>query len=187
MTATSGPEFLHGEIPQPFNIAEYFLDARAAQHPQRLAIAGEPREVTYGELAALANRVGNALLEQGVSRGDRVLIVLPDSVVFIAAFFCAAKIGAVAVPVNPFSRAADYLHYIENSAPRAAIVHSEALLEFLPASAGRLQMPIVVVGWENTNTHGISHAKWSEWTAAADAQLLAGNTSPDDPAFMLYT
>src|SRR5216683_3054995 len=87
MTATSGPEFLHGEIPEPFNIAEYFLDARAAQHPQRLAIAGEPREVTYGELAALANRVGNALLEQGVSRGDRVLIVLPDSAVHGSLFW----------------------------------------------------------------------------------------------------
>ena len=71
MTATSAPELLHGEIPERFNIVEYFLDARAAQHPQRLAIAGEPREVTYGELAALANRAGNALLEQGVSRGDR--------------------------------------------------------------------------------------------------------------------
>src|SRR6266567_2487703 len=138
MTATSGPEFLHGEIPEPFNIAEYFLDARAAQHPQRLAIAGEPREVTYGELAALANRAGNALLEQGVSRGDRVLIVLPDSAEFVAAFFGAAKIGAVAVPVNPYARAADYIHYIENSEPRAAIVHSETLGEFLPASSERL-------------------------------------------------
>ena len=125
MTATSGPEFLHGEILEPFNIAEYFLDARAAQHPQRLAIAGEPREVTYGELAALANRVGNALLEQGVSRGDRVLIVLPDSAEFVAAFFGAAKIGAVAVPVNPYARAADYIHYIENSEPRAAIRSEE--------------------------------------------------------------
>src|SRR6266851_564554 len=187
MTATSGPEFLHGEIPEPFNIAEYFLDARAAQHPQRLAIAGEPREVTYGELAALANRAGNALLEQGVSRGDRVLIVLPDSAEFMAAFFGAAKIGAVAVPVNPYARAADYIHYIENSEPRAAIVHSETLGEFLPASSERPQMPIVVVGQEDSETHGVAHANWSEWTAAASDQLVAENTSPLDPAFMLYT
>ncbi len=180
-------KFSQPENSTKLNIAEHFLDTPAALHPERIAIVGEPREVTYVELAALADRAGNALRAQGVSRDARVLIVLPDSVEFIAAFFGAAKIGAVAVPVNPFARAADYLHYIENSEPRAAIVHSEALLEFLPASAGRLQMPIVVVGWENTNTHGISHAKWSEWTAAADAQLLAENTSPDDPAFMLYT
>src|SRR6266849_2148631 len=187
MTATSGPEFLHGEIPEPFNIAEYFLDARAAQHPQRLAIAGEPREATYGELAALANRAGNALLEQGVSRGDRVLIVLPDSAEFVAAFFGAAKIGAVAVPVNPYARAADYIHYIENSEPRDAIVHSETLGEFLPASSERPQMPIVVVGQEEIETSGVTCAKWSEWTAAASERLATAKTSLSDPAFMLYT
>src|SRR5260370_17830750 len=136
-------KFSQPENSTKLNIYEHFLDAPAALHPERIAIVGEPREVTYGELAALANRVGNALRAQGVSRGDRVLIVLPDSVEFIGAFFGAAKIGAVAVPVNPFARAADYLDYIENSEPSAAIVHSEALLEFLPASAGRLQMRIV--------------------------------------------
>ena len=187
MTATSGPEFLHGEIPEPFNIAEYFLDARAAQHPQRLAIAGEAREVTYDELAALANRVGNALLEQGVSRGDRVLIVMPDSAEFMAAFFGAAKIGAVAVPVNPYARAADYIHYIENSEPRAAIVHSETLGEFLPASSERPQMPIVVAGQEEIETSGVTCAKWSEWTAAASERLVSAKTSLNDPAFVLYT
>ena len=187
MTATTAPEFRHGEIPEPFNIAEYFLEARAAQHPQRLAIAGEPREVTYGELAALANRTGNALLEQGVSRGDRVLIVLPDSAEFMAAFFGAAKIGAVAVPVNPYARAADYIHYIENSEPRAAIVHSETLGEFLPASSERPQMPIVVAGQEEIETSGVTCAKWSEWTAAASERLATAKTSPSDPAFMLYT
>ena len=187
MTATSAPEFWHGEIPEPFNIAEYFLDARAAQHPQRLAIAGEPHDVTYGELAALANRAGNALLEQGVSRGDRVLIVLPDSAEFAAAFFGAAKIGAVAVPVNPYARAADYIHYIENSEPRAAIVHSETLGEFLPASSERPQMPIVVAGQEEIETSGVTCAKWSEWTAAASERLVTAKTSLSDSAFMLYT
>src|SRR5260370_22570963 len=177
----------HPENSAKLNIAEHFLDTPAALHPERTAIIGEPRELTYGELAALANRVGNALRAQGVSRGARVLIVVPDSAEFIAAFFGAAKIGALAVPVNPFAGTADYLHYIETSEPRATIVHSEALPEFLPASAGRLQMPIVVVGREQMNTHGVSHAKWSEWTAAASEQLLAENTSPHDPAFMLYT
>src|SRR5712692_8818047 len=146
MTATSGPEFLHGEIPEPFNIAEYFFDARAAQHPQRLAIAGEPREVTYGELPALANRVGNALLEQGVSRGDRVLIVLPDSAEFVAAFFGAAKIGAVAVPVNSFARAADYEYWLADCGARFAIVHASALHEFGATERRRSLAGAVVVG-----------------------------------------
>lgn len=180
-------EFGSVELPLHFNVAEHFLDEPAQRHSNRVAIAGEPREVTYGELAELSNRVGNALLAQGVSRGDRVLILLPDSAEFIATFFGAAKIGAVAVPVNPFARASDYIHYIENSEPRAAIVHSEALPEFLPSSGKRPQMPIVVAGEEVIQIAGVKCAKWSEWTNAASERLAAVETASDDPAFFLYT
>jgi benzoate-CoA ligase family protein len=184
---TPKEEFKQAELPEHFNVAEYFLDEPVQRHSNRVAIAGEPREVTYGELAELSNRVGNALLAQGVSRGDRVLILLPDSAEFIAAFFGAAKIGAVAVPVNPFARAADYIHYIENSEPRAVIVHSEALPEFLPASGKRPQMPIIVAGEEHVDTAGVNCARWTEWTDAASERLAAAETAADDPAFFLYT
>ena len=187
MIAASINDFLPGDIPEKFNIAEHFLDAPAALHPGRLAIVGEPREVTYGELAALANRAGNALRAQGVSRGDRVLIVLPDSAEFVAAFFGAAKIGAVAVPVNPFARSSDYIHYLENCEPRAAIIHSEALAEFLPSSSVLPQVPIAVVGEGQINLHGVSCAKWGEWTGFSSEHLAAENTCAHDPAFMLYT
>src|SRR6267378_459386 len=175
---------MHGELPEHFNVAVHFLEAPARRHPERVAIVGE---VTYGELAALANRAGNALHSNGVSRGDRVLIVLPDSVEFMAAFFGAAKIGAVAVPVNPFARSSDYIYYLENSDPRAVIIHSNALAEFLPASSVRPQIPIVIVGEEKIDMHGLSCAKWSAWIAAASEELAAASTSPHDPAFMLYT
>src|SRR6267154_803844 len=178
---------MHVELPEHFNVASHFLDAPAALHSEHPAIAGEPRELSYGELATLANRAGNALRAQGVSRGDRVLIVLPDSAEFVAAFFGAAKIGAVAVPVNPFARSSDYIHYLENSEPRAAIIYSEALAEFLPASSVRPQIPIVVVGEKEIDLHGVACAKWSAWTAAASDNLAAAETSTQDTAFMLYT
>ena len=180
-------EFPPDEFPEKFNVAAHFLDNPAALDSERPAIVGEARELNYGELGALANRVGNALLAQGVSRGDRVLIVLPDSAEFVAAFFGAAKIGAVAVPVNPFARSSDYIHYLENSEPRATIVHSESLVEFLPASSVRPQIPIVVVGENKIDPHGVAYAEWNAWIAAASEKLAAADTSPQDPAFMLYT
>src|SRR6266850_784705 len=183
-SAVPSEKSMHGELPEHFNVAVHFLEAPARRHPERVAIVGE---VTYGELAALANRAGNALHSNGVSRGDRVLIVLPDSVEFVAAFFGAAKIGAVAVPVNPFARSSDYIHYLENSQPRAAIVHSEALAEFLPASSVHPQIPIVIVGDEKIGVHGLACAKWDAWTAAASEQLATAETLQSDPAFMLYT
>lgn len=186
MRGTSSGPFLVTGLPKKLNIAEYFLDAPAFRHPEKIAVAGTP-SVTYGELASLANRAGNALRELGLSRGDRVLIVLPDSPEFIASFFGAAKIGAIAVPVNPFARSADYIHYIENCEPFAAIVHVEALEAFLPASSERPQMPIVVVGEGRIETHGVSYAEWSDWTSQASDALVPAETSSGDAAFMLYT
>src|SRR6266853_4787446 len=105
----------------------------------------------------------------------------------VAAHFGAAKIGAVAVPVNPFARSSDYIHYLENSEPRAAIIHSNALAEFSPASSVRPQTLIVIVGDKKMDSNGAACARWNSWTAAASEQLAAANTSPHDPAFMLYT
>ncbi len=48
-------------------------------------------------------------------------------------------------------------------------------------------MPIVVVGKEKIDMHHVAGAEWSTWTAAASEHLTAANTSPHDPAFMLYT
>src|SRR5258708_8313941 len=178
-------EFPPGEFPEKFNIAAHFLHDPAELDSERPDIVGEARELNCGELGALDNRAGNALLAQGVSRGDRVLIVLPDSAEFVAAFFGAAKIGAVAVPVNPFARSSDYIHYLENSEPSAAIVHSEALLEFLPASSVRPQIPIVLVRETKIDLHGVACAKWNAWIAGDGDKLPAADTSTQDPAFLL--
>src|SRR6266849_4261779 len=133
-------------IPERLNIAEEFLDRPARKHPDRVAILGEPRSIRYREVAEAANRVGNALREWGCEPGDRVLLVLPDSLEFIAAFFGAAKIGAVAVPVNSFARAADYEYWLADCGARFAIAHASALHEFGATERRRSLAGAVVVG-----------------------------------------
>src|ERR1700687_5320760 len=134
--------------PSPFNIAHHFIDRPAAAHADRIAITGDPHPVTYGDLAKMVNRAGNALLSSGCRPGDRVLLLLPDSPEFIAAFFGAAKIGAVAVPVNPFARTASYAHYLEDSGARSAIVHHVAWQEFDAAREGKRLTAVVLVKTE---------------------------------------
>jgi benzoate-CoA ligase family protein len=176
--------FMAHEIPSRFNIAEWFLDRPANAHPERIAILGEPRAVCYGELRELANRVGNALAAGGCARGDRVLIVLRDSAEFIAAFFGAAKIGAISVPVNSFARAGDYSFYISDSGASIAIVDEAALGEFLPTAQAR-NLEVVVVGG---NCAEVSRAcAWDEWIASAPVDLPTCAMAASDPGFLLYT
>src|ERR1700732_1081400 len=127
-----------------FNIADEFVARPAREHPQRAAILGVERQASYAELEFEINRVAQALLDSGCKPGDRVLIALPDSVEFIAAFFGAAKIGSIAVAVNWAARAADYRHYLSHSLARVAMVHASILPEFVSGiAAGTLELVVV--------------------------------------------
>ena len=58
-----------------------------------------------------------------------MLVILPDSPEFAYSFFGAIKIGAVAVPTNPWMFAKDYEYLINDSRARAIIVHESTLPE----------------------------------------------------------
>jgi len=104
-----------GEV-EPFNLTSYFVDRHIAEgRGSRTAIVYEGARYSYAEVAALVNQAGNALRRAGVERGDRVLIVLPDSPEFVAAYFGAIKIGAVPVPTSTALRPADYSYLAEES------------------------------------------------------------------------
>jgi len=174
-------------LPPQFNIADHFIDRPSREHPERIAVLGEPAPLCYRELAELVNRAGNALLDLGCQPGDRILIVLPDSAEFIAAFFGAAKIGAAAVPVNSMTRTADYGYYLADSGARVAIVHESSLAEFLPAVQGHPVACLVVVGAPAGAQRGGQRLNWTDWIGAASPNLQPQPTSSMDIAFFLYT
>ena len=175
------------EIPGQFNITGYFIERPAREHPQRIAILGEPVALTYGEMAALVHRAAAALRASGCRPGDRVLIVLPDSAEFIAAFFGAAKIGAVAVPVNSSTRSPDYAYYLADSGARFAIVHASSLPEFLPGMLGHRPEALIIAGHPGDATRISGARNWSDWLAPASAVADLHPTSSMDTAFFLYT
>src|SRR3569833_941984 len=73
----------------------------AAESPDRTAaVAPDGRAVSYGELAAEANRIGRGLQALGLEPGDSVAILLPNSVTNLAVFFAAMQTGRYLVPVN---------------------------------------------------------------------------------------
>jgi benzoate-CoA ligase len=190
------PPGVHSEfslkLPSQVNIAEEVVSRPAREHPQRVAIVGEPRAVSYGELAEEVNRVAGALLRSGVAPGDRVLISLPDSAQFIAAFFGAARIGAIAVPVNPLSRAPGFGHCLENSGAKIAIVHAASLPEFVPGLGTSEVTQLVILGEPADGSKlaipaSIETLAWSHWLTANADEIPLCPTAPADPAFFLYT
>ncbi len=181
---------------ESFNICAHFLERPASERPDRIAILGEPARVTYSELADLARRVAASILRDGIAAGERVLIVLPDSPEFIAAFLGVARTGAIAVPVNPMTRTEDYAHYVHDSGAVLAIVHTAALAAFLPAANSAQALNQIVIAGDTavessaSNPPGSSTMNtsiWLNWLAASGRELPPANTRATDPAFFLYT
>jgi fatty-acyl-CoA synthase len=71
-----------------------------ARDPAALAVVCADDEATYGQLADLATRAAAGFLRLGVQKGDKIAFWTPNCVAFLGAFLGAARIGAVAVPMN---------------------------------------------------------------------------------------
>lgn len=72
---------------------------------------------THGEVHALAARAASVLAECGTKPGDRVLLALPDGIAWVTAFLATARLGAVAVLVNPELPAADHAFIARDADP----------------------------------------------------------------------
>lgn len=110
MTAAAAP------TPAPANLAEHLaMRAEREGWSSRPAFVEGHRVWTHGEIHDLAARVATVLARRGVAAGDRILIALPDGVPWVSTFLAAARLGAIAVLVNPALTADEHRFMTENS------------------------------------------------------------------------
>jgi len=117
-----------------FNVAEYFVDRHLEEgRGDHLAVLCDEEQLTYRQICELVNRAANALGELGVRKDDRVLIALPDSPAFVAAFWGAIKLGAIAVPVNTLLSGNECESVLRDSGARCLVVHDSLMDKLEPA------------------------------------------------------
>ena len=82
-------------------------------------------EITYHELDRGSNRMAHMFLEQGVEKGDRVLLFMPKCPLFVIAHIALQKIGAVVVPLNPGFKKSEMSYFIADAEPKLVLTGSE--------------------------------------------------------------
>lgn len=87
--------------PHNLNIDQHVLRSRVAADGHRVALRLDDRDVTYAEVDRSASGFASLLADRGVGHQDRVLMVMPDGLEYVAALLGVMRIGAVAVPINP--------------------------------------------------------------------------------------
>jgi len=121
-------------VPQRYNIAQDCCDKHP---PEKLAMIherfdGEQRTLTWGELQALSNQAANLLEAHGVTRGDRIAVVLPATPETAAIFFGTWKLGALLLSMSVLYGDDGIAHRLRDSVP-GPIVQSLPRRNWFPA------------------------------------------------------
>jgi benzoate-CoA ligase family protein len=112
-------------LPLQFNAAQWFVGRHVAEgRGERLAVQSDDGALTYNELDRQARGFAAYLLARGVHPGERVAIIMPDSLAFAAAFWGTLAAGCIAVPLNPLLTAADLSAILDDCGARFCVGES---------------------------------------------------------------
>jgi acetyl-CoA synthetase len=146
-------EFRWPELDE-FNWALDWFDPLAVRSPDRTALwiveeDGSESRRSFAELSARSDQVANWLREQGVARGDRVIVMLGNQVELWETILAAMKLGAVIIPATPLLAPADLVDRIERGDARHVVVHSRDTAKFdrVAGDYTRIAVGDAVAGW----------------------------------------
>ena len=114
-------------LPERFNIGVAISSTWARQAPDKLAMIehmddGPARRTTFAQLDAMANRIANLLVSNGIGPGDRVALLLPQCRETAAAHAAIYKLGAIAVPLAMLFGVEALQYRLQNSGARALLM-----------------------------------------------------------------
>ena len=104
-----------------------FLQQNAARLPDKVALVHGGQRLTYAQIDDMANRLAHALIAQGVERGNRVAIYLPNSVEAVVGIFATLKAGGVFVIINPSTKEDKLLYILNNCRATALLAEARSL------------------------------------------------------------
>jgi amino acid adenylation domain-containing protein len=123
---------------------DYLIES-ARRLPEKVALVRQSRRLTYAELDSSSNALANALVRRGVERGDRVIVFSDNTPEAAIAFWAALKANAVAVMINPLTKA-EKLAYLLNDCRASALIAEGKLAQvFCEAAAHTRHLRTVVV------------------------------------------
>jgi long-chain acyl-CoA synthetase len=110
----------------------YQLLAEAvARHPEGEALVCCERRLSYRQLEALVGRMAAGMAGLGIGSADRVALLLGNRIEFVVALFAAARLGAIAVPLNIREQKPE-LEFVLNNCGARLVFHEAEIADRLP-------------------------------------------------------
>lgn len=173
-------------IPEQFNLAVAVCD-RHQDIQDKIAIIyendqGDERQCSYGELKRWSNQWANRLASNGVQRGDRVAIVLSQSIELVVAHLAAHKLGAITVPLAILFGPEALQFRLRDSEAKVVFTHDS---KYNDVMAMKDQLPQLSRVVKCSRLEQVDEF-WPSINHASD-DFIPINTAAKDPALLIYT
>src|SRR2546430_2965610 len=122
----SYPPHVPAEVdPTRLRSLKLLLEETCARHAERVAFIQMGAQLTYRHLDELTRAFAAWLQQQGFGKGERLAIMLPNTLQYPIAMFGALRAGLIVVNTNPLYTAPELLHQLSDSGATAILVRSE--------------------------------------------------------------
>ena len=201
------PWLEHYEKGVPYTVSmpniplHHLLRSAVRRFPLKPAIYFEGSRLSYRRLNHEVNRFANALISQGVGKGARVVLLLPNLPQMVVGFYGAMKAGAVAVLVPPIIEPDEIVRQIKDSDASVLITLSiwaglaKQVQEIssvphvvLTDPAQYLSFPKKIISSWRNREYGLQNAlHWGDWLSGKSRKSPTIDVAPDDLAVIQYT
>jgi acetyl-CoA synthetase len=128
-----------------FNFATEWFDVVAGEHPDRDAVTIVSSDLvasswTYAQLSQRSDQVARWLRSLGLGAGDRVIVMLNNTIELWELLFALLKIRAVAIPTSTLLSATDLAYRVDHGQAKAVVAPTslDARVDSLPKSILRI-------------------------------------------------
>ncbi|MCZ2259151.1 long-chain-fatty-acid--CoA ligase [Sporosarcina sp. G11-34] len=163
-----------------------FLDRAVKLYGDKTAIIDDEVSYTYKQVNGRVNQLSSGLQELGISKGDRVAYLAPNTTGMFEGFYGVLQLGAIITPLNTRLKPEEYVYILNNSGAKALFVDNDLLDLILPVREKLRTIETIIVHNMNENQNGL--ISYDKWMANYSTEKI---TRPDveelDVATLLYT
>lgn len=163
------------------------LTRHAHYRPDHTAVVFRKDRYSFREFNRRVNRLANALLNQGVRKGDKVAAILPNCLELLEVYWAVAKIGAVVVPLSQLLRGRGLSTLLRDSDTTTVITNQDfttALNAIKPDLPGIASDRYLVTG----DCSPVGYQRYQSLTeAAGDHDPLGIEIDDDDDYNIIYS
>ena len=176
-------------ITNKLTLVHHFLEESAKSLPDKIALVHEDVRASYREINSLSNHLAYWLTKYGVTTGDRVVIILENSLEYVVSYYGILKTGAIAVPLSSDLKPDGLEPLLEELEPKVIISSSKFENVLQKTNLTSCNVQALILRDPKLEWHGASFTvfQWSEVIKNGQSSNIDIQIGGDELASIIYT